>query len=246
MTGGFCTRHHTDPLIPDKIRVVTSSAAAAMLNDIPRSADLRLAERGGMTWVTVGSVMLACYRSGDAGLRNVAVVMARQQRPPCLPGALGRGIDFGVTHGQARACGPDRSVRPECTGSPAGVVPGHLRHQRPHGRCGPWPPGRTARIGPVPPDEVSMPALQCLRGNDQAQLAASRRVGRRRDRAGAGTPMTMMLCGLAAVVAGHRVCRLLVPHTPRPCRNEGEEGSITFPSRNAKILARPAAARTQT
>ena len=48
---------------------------------------------------------------------------------------------------------------------------GHLQHERPHGPPCPGPPGRTARIGPVPSDEVGVPAQQGPRGDDQPQLA---------------------------------------------------------------------------
>ena len=37
--------------------------------------------------------------------------------------------------------------------------------------CGRRPPGGTARLCPVPPDQIRVPAQQSPRGDDQAQLA---------------------------------------------------------------------------
>ncbi len=53
-------------------------AAVAILEGMPDPADLRRAEHDGTTCVSAGSVLLACYPSGDAGMRNVAVAVCRQ------------------------------------------------------------------------------------------------------------------------------------------------------------------------
>ena len=45
-----------------------------------------LAHGDGTTWILAGSVVLACYPSGDAGLRNVAVAVCRQLGFGGLPG----------------------------------------------------------------------------------------------------------------------------------------------------------------
>jgi len=53
-------------------------AATAILEGMPDPRDLRRAERDGMTFICAGSALLACYPSGDAGMRNVAVAVLRQ------------------------------------------------------------------------------------------------------------------------------------------------------------------------
>jgi len=53
-------------------------AAAAILEGMPDPRDLRRAEHDGMTFICAGSALLACYPSGDAGMRNVAVAVLRQ------------------------------------------------------------------------------------------------------------------------------------------------------------------------
>ena len=55
--------------------------------------------------------------------------------------------------------------------APSRVVPPHLQHQRPYGRRSPGAPRPARGVGPVLPDEVSVPAQQGPRGNDQPQLA---------------------------------------------------------------------------
>src|SRR6266571_8367671 len=57
---------------------MASPAAAAILDGMPDPADLRRREHDGLTWVTAGPVVLACYPAGDTGMRNVAVAVARQ------------------------------------------------------------------------------------------------------------------------------------------------------------------------
>jgi hypothetical protein len=54
--------------------------------------------------------------------------------------------------------------------SPARVVPCHLQYQRPYRLRGPRPAGSLPRVGPAPPDQVSVPAQQGPRGDDQVQL----------------------------------------------------------------------------
>jgi hypothetical protein len=53
-------------------------AAAAILEGMPEPKDLRRAEDDGMTFVTAGPAVLACYPSADAGMRNVTVAVLRQ------------------------------------------------------------------------------------------------------------------------------------------------------------------------
>ena len=53
-------------------------AAAAILEGMPDPTDLRRDEHDGMTFICAGSALLACYPSGDAGMRNVAVAVLRQ------------------------------------------------------------------------------------------------------------------------------------------------------------------------
>ena len=53
-------------------------AAAAILEGMPAPRDLHRAEHDGMTFICAGSALLACYPSGDAGMRNVAVAVLRQ------------------------------------------------------------------------------------------------------------------------------------------------------------------------
>ena len=53
-------------------------AAAAILEGMPDPSLLHRADRDGTTWILAGSVVLACYPSGDPGLRNVAVAVCRQ------------------------------------------------------------------------------------------------------------------------------------------------------------------------
>jgi len=53
-------------------------AAAAILDGMPDPRDLRRAEHDGMTFICAGSALLACYPSGDGGMRNVAVAVLRQ------------------------------------------------------------------------------------------------------------------------------------------------------------------------
>ena len=53
-------------------------AAAAILEGMPDPRDLRRDEHDGMTFICAGPVLLSCYPSGDAGMRNVAVAVLRQ------------------------------------------------------------------------------------------------------------------------------------------------------------------------
>src|SRR5260221_11460719 len=45
---------------------------------MPCPADLRVHRHDGMTFVTAGQMIVACYPDGDVAMRNVAVVVARQ------------------------------------------------------------------------------------------------------------------------------------------------------------------------
>src|SRR5258708_1197013 len=49
-----------------------SPAAAAILEGMPDPRDPRRGEHDGMTFIGAGPALLACYPSGDAGMRNVA------------------------------------------------------------------------------------------------------------------------------------------------------------------------------
>src|SRR6266542_6216742 len=53
-------------------------AAAAILEGMPDPRLLHRVDRDGTTWILAGSVVLACYPSADAGLRNVTVAVCRQ------------------------------------------------------------------------------------------------------------------------------------------------------------------------
>ena len=53
-------------------------AAAAILEGMPDPRLLHRVDRDGTTWILAGSVVLACYPSADAALRNVAVAVCRQ------------------------------------------------------------------------------------------------------------------------------------------------------------------------
>ncbi|HUY46554.1 MAG TPA: hypothetical protein VMV92_12610 [Streptosporangiaceae bacterium] len=53
-------------------------AAAAILEGMPGPKDLHRVDRDGTTWILAGSVVLACYPSAGAGMRNVAVAVCRQ------------------------------------------------------------------------------------------------------------------------------------------------------------------------
>ncbi len=50
-------------------------AAAAILEGMPEPRDLRRAEHDGMTFICAGSALLACYPSGDAGMRRLPAQM---------------------------------------------------------------------------------------------------------------------------------------------------------------------------
>src|SRR5258708_19145718 len=69
-----------------------SPAAAAILEGMPDPRDLRRGEHDGMTFICAGSALLACYPSGDAGMRNVAVAVLRQLGFGGRTGAAGMGL----------------------------------------------------------------------------------------------------------------------------------------------------------
>ena len=71
-------------------------AASAILEGMPDPSLLHRADRDGTTWILAGSVVLACYPSGDAGARNVAVAVCRQ---------------LGFAPGGGRGDGADRELR---------------------------------------------------------------------------------------------------------------------------------------
>src|SRR5258708_1632481 len=45
---------------------------------MPDPRDLHRIEADGTTWILAGSTVISCYPSADAGMRNVAVAVARQ------------------------------------------------------------------------------------------------------------------------------------------------------------------------
>src|SRR5258705_5140495 len=57
---------------------MTSPAAAAILNGMPRPGDLRAHHYDGMTFLAAGQMIVACYPDGDVAMRNVAVAVARE------------------------------------------------------------------------------------------------------------------------------------------------------------------------
>src|SRR5258708_2460386 len=66
-----------------------SPAAAAILEGMPDPRDLRRGEHDGMTFICAGSALLACYPSGDAGMRKVGVAAPRARgRGPGRAGEL--------------------------------------------------------------------------------------------------------------------------------------------------------------
>src|SRR5260221_4492402 len=98
-----------------------SPAAAAILEGMPDPRDLRRDEHDGMTFIRAGSALLACYPSGDAGMRNVAVAVLRQL------GFGGRTVAAGV------GLTPDYLVTLPNPGPAAGAPPpvprpGQARH----------------------------------------------------------------------------------------------------------------------
>ena len=57
---------------------MASPADAAILDGMPHPADLRVHHHDGMTFVTAGQMIVACYPDGEIAMRNVAVAVARQ------------------------------------------------------------------------------------------------------------------------------------------------------------------------
>src|SRR5260221_5142516 len=91
-----------------------SPAAAAILEGMPDPRDLRRGEHDGMTFICAGSALLACYPSGDAGMRNVAVAVPRPLGVGGRAGAAGMGLteDYVATlHKPALREGAPRLVR---------------------------------------------------------------------------------------------------------------------------------------
>src|SRR5260370_17383120 len=108
-----------------------SPAAAAILEGMPDPRDLRRGEHDGMTFICAGSALLACYPSGDAGMRNVAVAVLRQL------GFGGRTVAAGV--GRTRDyLAPLPHPAPRGGAARPGGAPGPPPHPAPP------PPGRPA------------------------------------------------------------------------------------------------------
>ncbi len=57
---------------------MASPANAAILDGMPHPADLRVHHHEGITFVTAGQMVIACYPDGEIAMRNVAVAVARQ------------------------------------------------------------------------------------------------------------------------------------------------------------------------
>jgi hypothetical protein len=98
-----------------------------------------------------------------------------QERLPGLPGPPGCGIDARVLEDlpyrrRREHVAQSGQLTVDAPVPPGRVVPGHLQDQRPHGRRGPGPSRTAARIRPVPPDQIGVPAQQGPRRDDQAQL----------------------------------------------------------------------------
>ena len=94
---------------------MTGPAAAAILDGMPHPADLRVHYHDGMTFMTAGQMIVACYPDGDVAMRNVAVAVARQlgfsgQR---VAEVMGLSASYVATlHQRARREGAAGLVRP--------------------------------------------------------------------------------------------------------------------------------------
>src|SRR5258707_10688786 len=89
-------------------------SAAAILEGMPDPRLLHRADRDGTTWILAGSVVLACYPSADAGLRNVAVAVCRQLGfgGQAVAGVMGRTENYVATlHNRALREGTAGLVR---------------------------------------------------------------------------------------------------------------------------------------
>src|SRR5258708_18928055 len=99
---------------------MTSPAAAAILDGMPSPRDLCRHDHGGLTWITAGPVILACYPAGDVAMRNVAVAVARQPGLPRTVGARGLGLSGNYAAPLAGAALRGRAAR---LGRPAVATP---------------------------------------------------------------------------------------------------------------------------
>ena len=79
---------------------------------------------------------------------------ARTARTGRAPGRCPR-PSGSSTPSMARACAQAGQLAMDAPVAAARIVPGHLQHQRPHGRRSPGATGTAARVSPVPPDKVS-------------------------------------------------------------------------------------------
>src|SRR5258707_13675891 len=128
-------------------------AAAAILEGMPEPKDLHRAEHDGMTFVCAGSAVLACYPSGDAGMRNVTVAVLRQLGfgGQAVAAVMGLTENYVATlHSRALreglpGIGRD-SGRPRKLAETAGA---RARRGRGGGGSGPGIPRRAA-VGPAP------------------------------------------------------------------------------------------------
>ena len=108
---------------------------------------------------------------------RIVLGLGFQERPPGLPGPGGRGsmpasLGFRQTVDGA-IYGPERHhLALDAPLAPGGVFAGHLQHQITDGRCSAGPSGNAARVSPVPPDDIGVPAQQGPRGDDQPQLGS--------------------------------------------------------------------------
>src|SRR5260370_8735823 len=105
--------------------------SVAILEGMPDPRALRRAEHDGMTFICAGSALLACYPSGDAGMRNVAVAGLPQLGvggPAVAPG-MGRTENY---------------VPPLPNRAPREGVPGPGRQRGPPGAPAPPAPEQAA------------------------------------------------------------------------------------------------------
>src|SRR5258707_1393271 len=119
-------------------------AAAAILEGMPDPRLLHRADGDGTTWILAGSVVLACYPSGDAGLRNVTVAVCRQLGFGGRAVAAGGG---GAGGPPRRRAGPGRGgcvAQPVCGGGAGPRLPGPDRRGGGPGGRAAARPGRAA------------------------------------------------------------------------------------------------------
>src|SRR5258708_5103785 len=123
-------------------------AAAAILEGMPDPRLLHRADGDGTTWILAGSVALACYPSGDAGLRNVTVAVCRQLGFGGRAGAAVMGLteNYGATlHNRALREGTAGLVQAQ--GRPRKLA-GNAWEKAARGRAGGAPDsGDAARLG---------------------------------------------------------------------------------------------------